>query len=98
MDNPKAAKLIKLFGAIVSGKQPLTPQNNPLFLEAVYTSPDPAGCVDSIVNSSKGLSSLQSSLRMDITPPFLNDTSPKVVLPFTVGEHSSIAKGPPVTH
>src|SRR5258706_8981223 len=93
MDNPKAAKLIKLFGAIVSGKQPLTPQNNPLFLEAVYTSPDPAGCVDSIINSSKGLSSLQSSLRMDISPSFLNDTAPKVVLAFSVEEVSSIANG-----
>ena len=93
MDNPKAAKLIKLFGAIVSGKQPLTPQNNPLFLEAVYTSPDPAGYVDSIINSPKGLSSLQSSLRRDMSTAFLNDTAPKVVLAFSAQEVSSIANG-----
>ena len=93
MDNPKAAKLIKLFGAIVSGKQPLTPQNNPLFLEAVYTSPDPAGYVDSIINSPKGLSSLQSSLRRDMSTAFLNDTAPKVVLTFSAQEVSSIANG-----
>jgi hypothetical protein len=93
MDNPKAAKLSKLFGAIISGKQPLNSQNNSLFLEAIYTSPDPAGCVDSIINSTKGLTSLQSSLRMDMSTPFLNDTAAKVVQAFAAQEVSSIASG-----
>ena len=93
MDNPKAAKLSKLFAAIIFGKQPLNPQNNPLFLEAIYDSPDPAGCVDSIINSPKGLPSLQASLRMDITIPFLNDTAAKVVQAIAKPEVSSIASG-----
>ena len=93
MDNPKAAKLIKHFGAIISGKLPLTPQNNPLFLEAVYTSPDPAGYVDSIINSPKGLSSLQSSLRMDMSTSFLNNTAAKVVETIAAPEVSSISNG-----
>jgi len=93
MDNPKAAKLSKLFGAIISGKQPLNPRNNALFLEAIYTSSDPAGCVDSIINNPNGLSSLQSSLRMDITTPFLNDTAAKVVQAISAPEISSIAGG-----
>ena len=93
MDNPKAAKLSKLFGAVISGRQPLTPQNNHLFLEALYTSPDPAGCVHSIISSQKGLSSLQSSLRMDISDSFLNDTAVKVVQAIAAPEVSSIDNG-----
>ena len=93
MDNPKAAKLTRLFRAIISDKLPLNPQNNPLFLEAIYTSPDPAGCVDSIINSPKGLSSLQSSLRMDMSTPFLNGTAAKVVQAIAAPEVSSIASG-----
>jgi hypothetical protein len=92
-NNPKAAKLSKLFGAIIFGRQSLTPQNNPLFLEAIYTSPDPAGCVDSIINSPKGLSSLKSSLRMDMSIPFLNGTAAKVVQAIAAPEVSSIANG-----
>ena len=93
MDKLKIAKLSKLFGAIISGKQPLNPQNGPLFLEALYTSPDPAGCVDSIINSQNGLSSLQSSLRMDISPSFLNDTAAKVLQAIAAPEVSMIANG-----
>ena len=93
MDKVKTAKLNKLFGAIISGKQLLNPQNNALFLEALCTSPDPAGCIDSIINSQKGLSSLQSSLRMDISPPFLNDTAAKVLQAIAAPEVSMIANG-----
>jgi hypothetical protein len=93
MDNPKAAKLSKLFRAIILDKQPLNRQNNPLFLEHIYTSPDPAGCVDSIITSPKGLSSLQSSLRMDMSTPFLNDTAANVVQAIAAPEVSSIAQG-----
>ena len=93
MDNPKAAKLSKLFGAVISGRQPLTLNNNRLFLEALYTSPDPAGCVDNIVTSPKGLSLLQSSLRMDLSTSFLNDTAVKVVQAIAAPEVSSIANG-----
>ena len=93
MNKSKAVWLTKLFRAIISGEQPLKPQNNPLFLEAVYTSPDPAGCVDSIINSPKGLASLQSSLRMDLSTSFLNDTAARVVQTIAAQEVSSIAGG-----
>jgi len=93
MDNPKAAKLSKLFKSIIYDKLPLSRQNNSHFLEALYTSPDPAGCVDSLINSPKGLSSLQSSLRMDMSTPFLNDTATKVVLAITADAVSSVANG-----
>ena len=93
MSRSKAVWLTTLFRAIISGEQPLTPQNNPLFLEAVYTSPDPAGCVDSIIKSPKGLSSIQSSLRMDMSTSFLNDTAAKVVQTIAAPEVSSIAGG-----
>jgi len=93
MDSHNAAKFDKLFRAIIFNKLPLTPQNNPLFLQAIYTSPDPAGRVNSIINSPNGLSSLQSSLRMDMSTTFLNDTAAKVVQAIAAPEVSSIAGG-----
>jgi len=93
MGNSEAERLSKLFNSIIFDKQPLNCQNNSHFLEALYTSPDPAACVDDIINSPKGLSSLQSSLRMDISTPFINDTATKVVLAITAPEVSSIANG-----
>jgi len=93
MDNSRASKINKLFRAIISDKLALTPQNNPLFLEAIYKSPDPAGCVDSIINSPKGLSSLRSSLRMDMSTSFLNDTAAKVVQSISAQEVASMANG-----
>jgi len=93
MDNPKAAKLYKLFNSIIYDRQPLSHQNKPHFLEALYTSPDPAGCIDSIISSPKGLSALQSSLRMDMSPPFLNGAATKVVLAITAPEVISIDNG-----
>src|SRR5882757_6055158 len=93
MDYPKTAKLNKLFGAIISGEFPLTPQNKPLFLEAIYISPDIARCVHRIISSPKGLTSLQRSLWMDISTPYLNDTAAKVVQAIAAPEVSSIANG-----
>jgi len=93
MDTRDAAKLNKLFRDIIFGKQRLTTQNNPLFLKAIHTSLDPAGCVDSIITSPNGLSSLQLSLRMDLSTPSLNDTAVKVVQAISAPEVSSIANG-----
>jgi hypothetical protein len=93
MDNPKAAKLNKLFKAVIHDRQALNAQNNSLFLEAIYTSSDPAGCVHDIIASPKGLTSLQQSLRRDMSLPFLNNTAANVVQAIAAPEVSSIASG-----
>ncbi|EPQ56100.1 P-loop containing nucleoside triphosphate hydrolase protein [Gloeophyllum trabeum ATCC 11539] len=74
MDETKArtARLQKLYHSIVDGKVQMTRKNNILFLEAIYTSPDVASCIDRLIRSPKGLSVLQESMRMDLTATFFN--------------------------
>ena len=77
MDSLKAAKLTKLFNLIITGKQLLNDQNNLLFLEAIWTSPEPVGRFHAIASNPKGLSILQSSLWTDVSPLFLNNAAAK---------------------
>jgi hypothetical protein len=79
MDNSRAAKLSKLFHSIVAGTEPLTAQNNPLFLESISSSPDPAGCVHAIINNATGLQALQKSLTLDTSIAFLNKSAAKLL-------------------
>ena len=62
----------KLFGGAIHGKLVLTRLNNKAFLEAIYTSQDAAGCISKIIASPKGLPTLQSAMRFDLTPNFFN--------------------------
>lgn len=77
MESLKAARLNKLFNAIVTGRQPLNEHNNLLFLESIWTSLEPVGRFHAIVSNAKGLSALQASLWINISPPFLNDAAAK---------------------
>jgi len=79
MDSLKAAKLNKLFNAIVAGKQPLNDQNYLLFLESIWTAPEPVARFHPIVANSKALSTLQLSLWIDISPSFLNNAATKLL-------------------
>jgi hypothetical protein len=93
MDNPRAAKLSKLFHSIVAGTEPLTAQNNPLFLESISSSPDPAGCVHAITNNAAGLQALQKSLTLDTSTAFLNKSAAKLLHAFTVPDIAAIDGG-----
>jgi hypothetical protein len=79
MDSLKAAKLNKLFNAIVTGRQPLNDHNNLIFLESIWTSPEPVGRFHAIFSNPNGLSTLQLSLWIDISPPFLNNAAAKLL-------------------
>ena len=93
MDNPRAAKLNKLFHSIVAGTEPLTAQNNPLFLESISSSPDPAGCVHAIVNSATGLQALRKSLTLDTSIAFLNKSAAKLLHAFAAPDIVAIDGG-----
>jgi len=43
-----------------------------LFIEALIDRDDPVSCVETILSSAHGLSALQASIRMDLTPNFFN--------------------------
>ena len=79
MDSLKAAKLTKLFNLIVTGKQSLNAQNNLLFLEAIWTYPEPVGRFHALFGRPTGLFILQSSLWFDVSPPFLNNAAAKLL-------------------
>ena len=76
MDNPKAAKLNKLFNSIVAGTITLTARNNALFLESISSSLEPERRVHAIINSTAGLDVLRKSLTLDTSISFLNKSAP----------------------
>ncbi|KAK2747019.1 hypothetical protein FQN55_005288 [Onygenales sp. PD_40] len=75
-DNDNSARSRRLrmaFRNTVEGKRPIdTAQSARVFVEAVYSQPDPATCMSKLISSPHGLSSLQSALRLDISSDFLN--------------------------
>ena len=93
MDNLRAAKLDRLFRSIVAGTEPLTTRNNPLFLESIISSPDPAGCVHAITNNAKGLQALHKSLTLDTSVAFLNKSAAKLLHAFTASDIAAINGG-----
>ena len=93
MDNPRAAKLSKLFHSIVAGTESLTAKNNPLFLESISSAPDPAGCVHAIINNATGLQALRKSLTLDTSIAFLNKSAAKLLHAFTAPDIAAINGG-----
>jgi len=92
MDNPRAAKLSKLFNSIVTGTESLTARNNPLFLESISSSLDPAGCVHAIIDNAKGLQALRECLTLDPSVAFLNKSA-KLLHAFTAPDIAAINGG-----
>ncbi|TDL30087.1 P-loop containing nucleoside triphosphate hydrolase protein [Rickenella mellea] len=72
LDDVRTAKLKKLFDTVLQGKQALGPKNANLFIEAVCAQPDPVTCISKIVESTAGLSSIQSVMRFDLSLSFFN--------------------------
>jgi hypothetical protein len=93
MYNFRAAKLSKLFHSIVAGTEPLTAQRNPLFLESISSSPDPAGYVHAIISSATGLQVLQKSLTLDTSITFLNKSAARLLHAFTAPDIAAIDGG-----
>jgi hypothetical protein len=69
----------KVFGGIIYGKFAITKHNHKIFLEAIYNSTDAASCISRIISSDKGLPSLQSAMRYDLTPAFMNNHATKLI-------------------
>jgi hypothetical protein len=93
MDNPKAAKLNKLFNSIVSGTVKLTTENHALFVEAISSSPNPAACVHAIINNASGFQALQRSLTLDTSVVFLNNSAAKLLRALAAPDIAAISGG-----
>ncbi|KAL6302615.1 P-loop containing nucleoside triphosphate hydrolase protein [Sparassis latifolia] len=75
-----AHKLNRLFDSILNGKQSLTPQNGPLFLESICAQADPATCINKLIAASKtGLPSLQAAMRYDLSVSFADGLATTVI-------------------
>ncbi|KDQ11900.1 hypothetical protein BOTBODRAFT_189574 [Botryobasidium botryosum FD-172 SS1] len=70
--NTRLARLSKHFDTIIQGRLALTPKNSPLFLEAICAQEDPASCVNKLIASKAGLTSLQAAMRFDLSVAFFN--------------------------
>jgi hypothetical protein len=61
-----------LLNAVLHGDQQVNGQES-LFLEAMCADPDPPRCISRIIESNKGLSSLQEAIRSNLSIAFFND-------------------------
>ena len=93
IDSSRAAKLNKHLAAIIYGKQSLTRHNNGLFLEAIYTAPDAATCINKLIRSDKGLACLQDAMRFDLTSGFFNGPAAALLQYLSAPELTNIGGG-----
>ena len=79
-DPNRATNLAKFFHSILHGNQTLkTSQKGSLFIEALCGQPDPPACIEKLISSPHGLSSLQTSMRFDAAPSFQNGPATKLI-------------------
>ena len=72
-DPGRATYLAKFLNSILKGDQTLkTAQNGNLFIEALCGQPDPPTCIESVISSPNGLSSVQACMRFSASPSFQN--------------------------
>ncbi|EIN07312.1 P-loop containing nucleoside triphosphate hydrolase protein [Punctularia strigosozonata HHB-11173 SS5] len=96
MDSSQALRLdrlSKLFENILRGRDKVGKQNYTTFLEAMCTQPDPPTCINKICSSSCGLSSLQSAMRVELSPTFCNGRGAEVIQYLTCQELTVIGGG-----
>ncbi|KAA1473256.1 P-loop containing nucleoside triphosphate hydrolase protein [Dentipellis sp. KUC8613] len=71
-DSQRAARLTKFLDSVLGGKVPISMQNASRFIEAICSQQDRAACANRIIAGTAGLSSIQSVMRFDVSPAFLN--------------------------
>lgn len=79
-DSGRAIKLTGFFNSVLQGDQTLrTGQNGNLFIEALCGQPDPPTCIEKIIASPHGLSSVQTSMRFNASASFQNGPATKLL-------------------
>lgn len=67
----RATRLRNVFWDMIRGTKSITPQNAPLFLEAVRAQPSPSACVETLLGSTAGLDAVGAAIRSKLTAPFI---------------------------
>ncbi|KAJ7475848.1 P-loop containing nucleoside triphosphate hydrolase protein [Mycena latifolia] len=91
-DEIRLSKLNKLFNQVLHGT-PLDIYNFSRFLEAIRSQSDHAACVNKIVGSPTGLSSIQAAMRFDLTDSFLNGGGTEMIAYLQAPELENIGGG-----
>ncbi|KAK0214978.1 P-loop containing nucleoside triphosphate hydrolase protein [Armillaria fumosa] len=93
-DGGRVARLNTLFNNVLRGKQTITfPPQYSQFLEALCLQRDPPVCIDKIIASNVGLSSLQNAFWSNISVPFLNGPATDVLLYLQAPQIKTISSG-----
>ncbi|TAQ88242.1 hypothetical protein B7494_g3417 [Chlorociboria aeruginascens] len=80
-DDVRINRLSVLFNGVLSGKRPMkSTRDGKLFIESVCIQPDPATCAHKILSNPSGLTAIQSCIRFDTSPEFINGTSTSLLL------------------
>jgi hypothetical protein len=72
-------RIKRLFNALCTGKENLSAYNANQFLEGFYNEGDPVACINKVIASKAGLSTLQSAMRVDLSPQFFNNEAASVL-------------------
>ena len=76
VNDQRSARLKRLLDTVLKGKTQLgTPTQCKQFIEAICMEPDPPLCIENIISSPCGISSIQEAIRADVSPSGLNEQS-----------------------
>ena len=93
MSDPRAIRLQRNFDDVIHGRKAIAPHTSTLFVEGLCMQSDAAGCVHRLNNSKAGLQAIQTVMRMDISPAFMNGSGAKVLTYFQPPELRDIGGG-----
>jgi hypothetical protein len=75
-DSSRSTRLAKFLGLVLQGKRGIgNASDTKLFLEAICDQENHQSCVEKLVASSQALVALQSALRFDVSPSFINQNT-----------------------
>ena len=97
-DDRRIASLSAFFNQVIHGRRTLSSsRNGKLFLEALCAQSDPAACAHKLITTPSGLSSLQASVRFDLSVTFLNNHAAPLLRYLQSPDIKSIGSGSVLT-
>ena len=89
----RALRLQKNFEDVIHGRKALASHTSSLFIEGLCAQADAAASVHRLNNSKEGLHAIQTVMRMDISPTFMNASATKVLTYFQPPELKDLGGG-----
>ena len=96
MSDARTIRLQRNFDDVIYGRKALAPHTSALFVEGLCMHSDAAGCVHKLNNSKAGLTVIQTVMRLDISPAFMNGSGTKILTYFQPPELKDIGGGRPL--